>query len=89
MNHISSQSFDRSNYDVVMMNVEKLLNKNYGNYLRPFLTDVDSSTTNIRIVLEDGRLDPNQAMESVEYLNVDHKSIGGKDQVINKFTELI
>ena len=67
-----------------MMNMEKLLNKNYGNYLRTFLSDTDSSTTNIRIVIEDERLDPNQSMTNVDYINYDHNSLDD-DQVVKKF----
>ena len=70
-----------------MMNIEKLLNNNYGNYLRPFLIDTDSSTTNIRIVLEDERLDPNQSINCVDYMDYDHNSLEGNDQVIKRFTE--
>lgn len=89
INHIESQAFDRNNYDIIMMNLEKLLDNNYGNYLRSFLNDTESSTTNIRIILEDERLDPNQSMTSVDYMEYDHNSLEGIDQVIKKFTDTV
>lgn len=89
MAHIASQAFDRANYDIVMMNIEKLLNRNNGNYLRSFLNDVETGTTNLRILIEDERLDPNQAMQKVEYMDYDHESVEGKDQLVNRFTDLV
>ena len=64
------------------------MNKNYGNYLRTFLADTDSSTTNMRIVIEDERLDPNQCMTNVDYINYDHNSLAD-DQVVKRFMKSI
>lgn len=59
-----------------------------GNCLGQFLED-QSPGTNIRIVTDDERLDPNQFKTTVDFFKFDHHSAKGNDQIVNRFHSLI
>jgi hypothetical protein len=59
-----------------------------GNCLGQFLDD-QSSSTNIRIVADDERLDPNQFKTAVDFFIFDHHPDKGSDQIVHRFNSLI
>lgn len=86
--YVDNQKCMTSNYDLIMQNYEKLLDSNMGNCLGQFLDD-QSSSTNIRIVADDERLDPNQFKTTVDFFIFDHHPEKGNDQIVHRFNSLI
>ena len=56
--HVDSQPFSDRNYFLIMLGFEKIIEREMGGLLTMFLND-DMSSTTMRIMVEDQRLDPN------------------------------
>ena len=75
------------NYNMIMMNLQGLLDREFGNNLSIFLED-ENPTSNFSIKLDDDRLDPNQFFTGVNYFKYDHTSKKqGIDQIVHKFKD--
>lgn len=87
-NHINEQPATRDNYNLIVMNLEALLDNNYGIYLDAFLDESSSCTTFSRKCVG-GMLNPNQSFEAIDYLICDYAVSDSQDQIVNRFKEII
>ena len=86
LNYIFSQDSCYQNYELVMKNFIRTLDRKRGILMSPFFRQTSDQKLSLGIMPDDSNLDPNQSENKMSYKTYDHRK--GEDQMIEELKSM-